>query len=93
MWKINEMMHFLVHLKQIMIVTACSFFVSILTYYTFYRLIVQQNGKFEDFALMHAQFQMFHFTSILNVVYSASRVVNEVSHYSIVDQSNVDESE
>lgn len=63
-----------------MVITAFTFGISVMTYYTFYRYIVQQNEHYRDFAWEHAQFQIYYLTLILIIIYNANRVMNEVNN-------------
>lgn len=68
-------------LPQIMILTGYTFIISVLTYYTFYRYIVQQDDYFKDFAWMHIEVQIFYLISILVVIYNANRMIIEVNEW------------
>lgn len=62
-----------------MVLTGYTFTLSVLTYYTFYRYIVQQNEYYKDFAWMHIEVQMYYLISIFTVIYNANRIINEVN--------------
>lgn len=52
---------------------------SVLTFYTFYRYIVQQNDIFEDLSLVHFQWELLFVSSLLTSIYIADQVSSEVS--------------
>lgn len=64
-----------------MIITASTFIFSVLTFYTFYRYIVQQHESFKDLLWMHLQWQLFYLIFTLLVIYTANQVTSEVNNY------------
>lgn len=61
-----------------MVNAAITFIFSVLTFYTFYRYILEQNGFFKEVSFVHFIWQMFYLIGILKVIYSANQVTNEV---------------
>lgn len=64
-------------------IAAFTFVSSVLSYYAFYRYIVQPNEYFEDFVWVHMQYQIYYLIFMLYIIYNANRVINEVNEYFI----------
>lgn len=60
-------------------IAAFTFVSSVLSYYAFYRYIVQPNEYFEDFVWVHMQYQIYYLIFMLYIIYNANRVINEVN--------------
>lgn len=64
---------------QIIFNAAVTLMFSILTFYTFFRYVLQQNSDFEDISWGHFVFELLVLTSTLTSVYRSSRVSSEVN--------------
>lgn len=65
-------------------ITVCNTFIfSVLTYYTVYRYVVQQNKSFQEVSQIHFQWQTVYLSSTMIVLYTTHSVKNEVSIISI----------
>lgn len=62
-----------------MFTTACTFIFSVLTCYTFYRFLIQQDTFLKDLSLLHFNWQIFFLTSTLMVIITANLVTSEVN--------------
>lgn len=63
-----------------MFYTANAFMLTVLTYYNFYRYIVQHNPLFQEYTLVHFQWQIAYLIStliIFNATHCIEREVNK----------------
>lgn len=70
-----------------MFFTADAFMLTVLTYYNFYRYIVQQNPLFQEYTLVHFQWQTAYVIVtmiILNATHSIERQVNQLNCFLII---------
>lgn len=65
-----------------MMFNAASVFIfSVLTLYTFYRYILQQNEFFKQTSITHFIWQTYYLSHTLMVIHSSNRVTNEVHFF------------
>lgn len=62
-----------------MITIANTFVFTVLTFYTLYRYLVQQNETFQEVSQIHFQWQTVYLTSTMAVLFTTHLVTNEVS--------------
>lgn len=64
---------------QIIVNAAIAVMFSVLTSYTFYRYVLQQNFDFEDISGEHFAYELLFITSTLASIYRSNRVSSEVN--------------
>lgn len=60
-----------------------TFIFSVLTLYTFYRYILQQNELYRDLSYSHFHWQIFYFFYAFILIYAGSTVTSKVIYYFI----------
>lgn len=61
-----------------MITIANTFIFTVITYYTLYRYVVQQNKSFQEVSQIHFQWHTVYLSSTMVVLYTTHSVRNEV---------------
>lgn len=63
-----------------MVHTAATFVQSVLTFYSFYRYILQRDDFFKEILLTYFQWQLYYLALTITVIYTANLLTKEVKY-------------
>lgn len=78
--------HFIQHSFQAMLSVAVTFVFSVLSFYTFYRYIIDPTEFFKQMALIHFFWQSFYLIYAFMIIYAGSVIKSKVSNRNEIEK-------